>query len=99
MHEPLNLRTRNIQGDVKVLDKFVFGIYSKSLGAQHFFTARLKQRFMWICEKNQFGKALIWQYYFFCAPKDLEYITKTNVSRTFGSPCRSHHQKSMKALV
>jgi hypothetical protein len=33
--------------------------------------------------------ALIWHYFIFRAPKDLEYITKTNVSRSFGLPYMS----------
>jgi hypothetical protein len=32
-------------------------------------------------------QALIWQYNLVCAPKDFEDITKTNMSRTFGSRC------------
>jgi hypothetical protein len=50
-----NLVCINIQGDPKVLDTFVFVIYSKSLGAQKKLYCQIKAeilKFMWICEKS-----------------------------------------------
>jgi hypothetical protein len=46
-----------LQGDPKVLDTFVFVIYSKSLGAQKKLYCQIKAeilKFMWLCEKSQF---------------------------------------------
>jgi hypothetical protein len=52
----------NIQGVTKVLEAFVFAIFSWSLGAQKKYSCQIKAeilKFMWIVEKSEFGQKLL----------------------------------------